>query len=236
MKISIKLKLILILSFSAFACGTFVQSEDLAANRKTADQNFQSATANLPKPENSVVSTNENRQLTKSDFQSVDFYNFTFPIATNKEIKIKKGRFEFEDKHCLNSYKVESIDYADLTNDGAADALINLSKITACGSSARTDYFYVYSEDKKQTRLEWQFVTGTQANGGLKEFHIDGSDLIIELYGKVSLNGTKIKVDDSEFVPECCPRDFTRLRFAWSENNLDLQATETFPYSEKSIR
>ena len=236
MKILTGFLLIVFWSICTTTCGEVSRSQKLdVGNERPANVNLQSSAVNSIADEGNKTILNENSRPSKSEIKSIDFSNFSFPIDSDKQVKLKNGRFESEDEHCSNQYSLESINYADFTEDGENDALVNLSKLTACGSSATSNYFYIYANQRKSPKLVWRLNTGVQAYGGLKEFRVDNKDLILELYGRTKITGTKAEVDDSEVSPECCPREFTRFRFSWKENNLEQQLAETFPYSKESI-
>lgn len=154
------------------ACGEISHTKNLGVgNERPANINFQSSAANSIADEGNKTALNENSRPSKSEIKSIDFYNFSFPTDSDKQITLKNGRFESEDERYSNRYSLESVAYADFTNDGENDALINLSKLTACGSSATYNYFYIYVNQKKSPKLVWRLNTGAQANGGLKESH-----------------------------------------------------------------
>jgi hypothetical protein len=89
-----------------------------------------------------------------SPLRSVDFANFTYPAFwTLKPFRLKNGRLEFVEDHCLTEYEFKGVRYRDLTGDGKEEAIVEVEDFTACGSSYLVRYFYVFSMRNGRPRL-----------------------------------------------------------------------------------
>jgi hypothetical protein len=173
-----------------------------------------------------------------SPIRKVDFRNFTYKEiqAKGKPAKLKDGRLEFETKYCMTELTVEDVEYADLTGDDEEEAIFSVDDYTACGSSAVSSYFYIYSLKNNRLKLLWHFKTGAQAFGGLKDFRLDGKEIVFELYGKAETDGTRPKIADEIPTPaECCPTHYTQFRLAWNGRKFAQKSAEVFPYTKPSI-
>ena len=163
--------------------------------------------------------------------RKVDFRNFSYPGFWSKgHIKIKDGKLSTESKYCMSEYKIESVDYLDLTGDGKEEALVNVSAFTACGSSGVSQYFYIYTIRNGRLRLLWRFSTGSEGICGLKDFHIGKRELIFELFGDCRIGGIKFAGGGIE----CCPEKYTRIRVAWNGQRFREISSKVFPYVQGS--
>jgi hypothetical protein len=107
----------------------------------------------------------------------------------------------------------------DVTGDGNDEALVILKIETAGSAIPQIVYVYDWKDDKPE--LIWYFRTGDRANGGLKSFHVEDGQFVVELYGqdRFLLGATetgKITGDEEQL---CCPTYFTRTIYKWNGNN-----------------
>ncbi len=85
--------------------------------------------------------------------------------------------------------------------------------------------------------LLWRFATGSESSAGLKDFHLKGKTLSLELYGNYRIAGLKPKaVAFPKFCcPDCCPEKYTRLLLSWNGQTFRQIKREVFAFPFKSI-
>jgi hypothetical protein len=150
------------------------------------------------------------------------FANFAFPafpiFGVNrrlKSVRLRLGVFPpTPNKDCFISAEglgayLQSVTYADVTNDGKKEAIVTLGNIWDYSGEWRGVYIFQMGGSKPQTIL-WSFGTGDRRFGGYKSVHSKGGDLVVELYGHDSRpNNTGHELDAS-----CgC---FTRQKYRWN--------------------
>jgi hypothetical protein len=196
--------------------------------------------ANSPEP---IVQQAKKPQSNLTDTQSssirkIDFRNFTYKEiqANGRPAKLVDGKLEFETRYCGTELTLGDVDYVDLTGDDEEEAIFSVSDFTACGSSSISYYFYVYALKNNRLKKLWYFKTGGRAYGGLKDFQLDGKDIVFELYGNAKIEGTRAKItDESVAVAACCPIHYTRFRLTWNGREFEQKSAEVFPYEKRSI-
>lgn len=167
----------------------------------------------------------------------IDFRNFTYPRrGGDGPIEMKGGEIEYEDGGCLQRYSIAGVDYPDFTGDGEEEALVRLVHHAACGSSWLSVNYYVYTVRGGRPRLLWDFVTGSEAHGGEKDFRVEGKELVFELYGTWRADGGGLAFKENrEFADDCCPTHYTVSRVAWDGKRFRPQSVEVLPFTRKSI-
>ena len=157
-----------------------------------------------------------------SPIRSVDFDNISYPNLPDysdpsgykkKRITLKPG--EGGPSH---------ISYGDITGDGIEEAMVVLP-IENRGS-AIPYYVYIFTLDKGQPKLIWDFETGDRADGGLRQVYAENSELVIELYGKGKTIGGDLYAEDGMTGGDCCPTHFTRARYQWQGNRFRQKGRE----------
>jgi len=188
----------------------------------------------LKTPQADAVST-----LHQGPISKVDFLNFAYPnLGGRGRIRVKNGELEREVEHCTQHYRIKSVDYLDFTGDGQHEAVVRMVDHIACGSSAASVNFYVYTMRNNRPRLLWTFVTGSESYGGPKDFHIEGKELVLELYGKWEAVGSQIKWRENRKDPmttDCCPTHYTVYRVAWDGKKFSQKSLKVLPFTSESI-
>ena len=178
----------------------------------------------------------------KSAIGRVDFGNFKYPSIwtwLKHPVRLRKGQLEFEEDRCGTDITLEKVEYLDLTNDSKDDALVILHNITACGSSSSQLAFFAFALRNNKPQIIWQFTTGSEAHGGLRDFYLDGKELVVELYGKCKIVGSEPEVDYSELEEFSRGTDWalkstTKFHFGWDGHNFGQRSFEVLPYPYKS--
>ena len=172
----------------------------------------------------------------KSRIRQIDFSSFTYPQFEGKTpVRLKGGKLVFESEGCHTEYSLKGIEYVDFTDDGKEEALVHVEDFTACGSSGVSDYYYVYTMRNNRPHLLWRFATGSEGLAGLKDFKIEGRELVFELFGQQRISGTKPKAAGDNSGGECCPRHYTRIRVAWDGRRFRQKNMQTLPFPYQSI-
>ena len=168
----------------------------------------------------------------------VDFRNFTYPgIWLKRPFRLRGGKADAKSSGCMTEYSFQNVQYLDLTGDRKPEALVTIKDWTACGSSGVSEYYYVYSVNANRPRLLWKFATGSESAAGLKEFHINGRTLVIEVYGNYRIVGAKPKVAAWPKIccPDCCPEKYTRLFVSWNGRRFSQTKRAVFPFTFATI-
>jgi hypothetical protein len=169
--------------------------------------------------------------------RSIDFRNFTYPgIWQRGSFRLENGDLEVESRHCITTYSYQDVRYVDLTGDGIKEALVSVTDHTACGSSSLSEYYYIYALRSARPRLLWKFSTGSEAHGGLTNFHLRGRRLEFELYGDYRIRGAKVEsVTDPKYFFDRSPEYYTRLAVAWNGHRFVTTKRQVLPFPYKTI-
>lgn len=167
----------------------------------------------------------------------VDFRNFTYPgIGQRRSFRLKNGELEVESRQCITTYSYQDVRYVDLTGDGMKEALVSVTDHTACGSSTLSEYYYIYALNSGGPRPLWKFSTGSEAHGGLMNFHLRGRRLEFEVYGDYRIRRSTVEsVTDPKYFFDRSPENYTRLFVAWNGHRFVTTARRVFPFPYKSI-
>jgi hypothetical protein len=149
--------------------------------------------------------------------RSIDFANFSYPWPkdlidpTNpqKTFTLRDGKHQ---GNCNYQKFIEkegvtlgNVTYADVTGDGAEEAILTMH-IQTCGS-AMPGLVYIYMLRGSSPKLLWGFSTGDRADGGLHKVYAENHELVVELNGP-----------ERRWEGDCCPMRFTRRHYVWRSN------------------
>lgn len=163
-------------------------------------------------------------EATYSSINEVDFKNFTYPVETGKDtFTLKNGETPFgEGKDVL--FALENIEFADLTDDGADEAIIKM--LSEYGRTA-TGLMYVYTLENRKPKILWSAAAGFNAKGGLKRLYSDNGALAVELFGKnrfiESTNKFEYSDEATASKNSYRPTAFTKFRFEWNGEKFVLE-------------
>lgn len=155
----------------------------------------------------------------KRDIRSVDFRNFTFPVACGqqKTLTLKQGKVPGEGCHDIT--KLVSLSYLDLTGDGREEAVIVIG--TNCKTSCwyMEDYL-IYSY--RQGRLKPIFKRSESYRYGL----IEPKDFSKDVWGLRRPYGLSIRrqrlfltvLEWDAGDANCCPRYRESMIYEWRSN------------------
>lgn len=174
-----------------------------ACQQSTAENN-QSQSIITPTPDEKLL------------IRNIDFKNFTYPDKTGKNIfTLTNGKEPFGQMKDI-AFSLKSIEYTDLTNDKADEAIIHISIEYGAGSSG---LLYVYTLEKNTPKILWYVESGYDAEGKLKRAYTENDNLIVELFGNNKFDEVinKFIFLNQKNVPKnlCCPTAFTIFRFKW---------------------
>jgi hypothetical protein len=237
----------LIIFFAAFITGivvvVFLWQSKPSPTATHAQTNAPNIKPVEPKSSQQIIEQPAN-ESSNSAIGEIDFSNFKYPIlwaGLKKPAKLKNGELVFEEDYCTTTISFDEVKYLDLTNDGEDDALVILHNHTACGSSWAAISFLVFTMQNKKPQMIWKFTTGSEAHGGLRDFRLDGKELVVELYGKCKIVGFEPKVDYSEVENKYSDRALkstTKFRFGWNGRKFGQKSLEflSYPYPEGTLR
>ena len=107
------------------------------------------------------------------------------------------------------------VNYADVTGDSLEEALVFVDVQT--GGSALAGILYVYTIDGKNPRQLWSLTTGDRADKGFRNVYADNEELVVELNDPTGSRG------------DCCPTQFERTRYKWSNSGFREIHRELLP-------
>jgi hypothetical protein len=179
----------------------------------------------------------------ESKIRRVDFMNFAYPNRSlsyrgiQSSIELTNGEFELynpkEPLRWLISASPDAIIYADLTNDGEDEAIVEM--FSHSGASGGEHFIYLYTMRGERPRLLWFFETygsGTDI-GGIKGMYLQDGDLILELYGKNKVTGKGSTLAE-DYMCDLCYKEFTRVRFHWNGKSFKQKGkAEIIPLADK---
>ncbi|HST53749.1 MAG TPA: hypothetical protein VLJ61_17205 [Pyrinomonadaceae bacterium] len=154
----------------------------------------------------------------RKSIRRVDFKNFTYPRwgrMKNGELQEKRSSFG----RLVGGGNLADVSYGDVTGDGKEEAIVFITLVS--GGSALPGEVYIYTMRNARPRLLWNFSTGDRADGGLHGIYADKGKLVVEL------NGPKRGIE-----PDCCPKRFTRTRYAWRGGWFRPIRKQTLPMPE----
>lgn len=162
------------------------------------------------------------KDLSYSKIEDVDFRNFSYSFINNFTIINGEKPLGKLDE---TGYRLRNIQYADLTNDGKNEAIINIQTLFVVNQS---NVILIYTLENEQPKKLQHILSGLNANGGLKNVYAKENVLTIEFFGN-----TKFDENKREFVfpniqkypeAECCPNKFTKFDFKWNGKEFMLAA------------
>lgn len=203
---------------------------------QTATQNAVANAVAADEPEES-----EKTREVPAAFRNVDFKHFSYPVNWKRRVvQLKGGEREFADEVSGgDTFDVQSVGYADLTGDGAEEAVVDLSRLSCGGScDGGSDLFYFYTIQKGRPQLLWRIETGSLAYGcGLKSFAADARGVTLEVFKDCDLKGKSLVDVGEPEVPvfKFSAKVFTRLRFEFENGTFALKSREVFPNTLESV-
>ncbi len=195
-----------------------------------------------------VPSGTEEERSVPADFAAIDFKNFSYATNLKGKVTLKDGEREFPNPGYLGgaTYKLSSVDYADLTGDGKEEAIVALSLLTCGGScDGGSHLFYFYSAGTRRPRLLSRMETGSLAYGecGLKSFDLKHRNLTLELFQVCRARGPAFKplpyggVSDSfESHGKFGARSFTRFLFQFDGRRFGIKQRQILPFTPGDVR
>jgi hypothetical protein len=162
-----------------------------------------------------------------SQIRKVDFGNFRFPGFYDKRIHLQNGIQEITRECGGTIYTLQDVLYVDFTGDGREEALVSVEDFSGCGSSGVSYNYYVYTIKSGHPFLLWRLATGSQGLAGLKDFKLEGEELIFDVFGDSRIVGNEIVGGGAG--GECCPEHFSRIRVAWNGETFRQFSVRVFP-------
>jgi len=172
--------------------------------------------------------------LINSKVRKIDFRNFEYP----DEVIVKNGKLNLSEKSPFKTpsrleYTVESIQYADFTNDAKEDALIDLTTLAGSCSTIYTHSFHLYTLRKRKASLLLRVTTGSEADCGLKEIWIENAKLILEVFGKCHIEHDSMQSEDYE--TDVNTKYYTNFTFGWNGQKFVQEKLAVLPFTLNNI-
>jgi hypothetical protein len=170
----------------------------------------------------------------QSSVRQVDFKNFVYPLSGSllghtelkwlnlpsggggsrvRTVQLKDGRSFKKDLSFRQSgreyaqyegFVLQSVTYADVTDEGKEDAIVVLRYLT--GGTQATHYVYIYAFEAGKPKLLAYCRTGDRAYHGLYRIYGERGNLVFEL------------LDPGKSEGDCCSSGFVRTRYRWDGN------------------
>lgn len=171
----------------------------------------------------------------------VDFYNFTYPSpSAGKRVTVRDGELEYPtEPGCGQTFSVQGVSYTDFTGDGQDEALVRFIDHAACGSSCASVNYFVYTMRRGRPFLLWDFASGCEAYGGLKDFRVEGGEMVLELYGKWVVSGDAIRLTREKGLPYYCDRctnHYAVYRVVWDGRRFSRKSLEDITCPEGCMK
>jgi hypothetical protein len=171
----------------------------------------------------------------------VDFYNFTYHSpSAGKRVTVRDGELEYPtEPGCGQTFSVQKVSYIDFTGDGEDEALVRFIDHAACGSSCASVNYFVYTVRRGRPFLLWSVATGCEAYGGEKDFRVEGTEMVLELYGKWVASGDGIRLTREKGLPYHCDRctnHYAVYRVAWDGKRFRRKSLEEVTCPEGCFR
>jgi hypothetical protein len=166
----------------------------------------------------------------QSSIRQVDFKNFTYPLAgpllghddlkwlgdpkdgysMRKPIHLLNGKdlnkassfvMEGHEYTQWEGFELQSVQYADVTGEGAEEAVVVLLYET--GGTQTTNYVYIFKLDAEKPKLLAYCHTGDRAHSGLYKVYGERGTLVFELFDPRKVQG------------DCCSSGIVRTFSRW---------------------
>ena len=182
---------------------------------------------------------NQKYRIAPEAFAHIDFENYSYGshrLWSGKKIilRLKNGEldynYRFEDAGWFN---FEDVYYADVTGDGAPEALVLLSHV-GCGASCDggAALFYIYSARKNKLHRIWKYGTGSLAYGcGLKSFSLDKKEIALEVFGRCTKEATESPGSGKFLIA-----DLTRLVFQYNGRRIVRTGLKFLPTPTTDVK
>ena len=202
---------------------------------------IQAAPAPQPTVQSEPAADESARRRPRGPITEVDFRNFTYPSpSAGKRVTVRDGELEYPtEPGCGQSFSVEGVSYADLTGDGEDEALVRFIDHQACGSSWASVNYFVYTIRKGRPRLLWRFATGSESYGGEKDFRLEGTEMVLELYGPWRASGHDIVLEEEKgphFHCDRCTNHYSVYRVAWDGDRFRRKSLEVINCPEGCMK
>ena len=163
-----------------------------------------------------------------SSIREIDFANFSYPAKPafsygRKSFKLQHGRYEGH--KIRDPLLLAFVGYGDVTGDGVEEFMVVL-EVSLRGTGI-PHIVYIYTVEGRSPKLLWAFETGDRGDGGLRQAYAENGRLVIELYGKGKLVAKNVfESDPFALEGACCPKLFTRARYAWQGDRFQQEGSE----------
>jgi predicted dehydrogenase len=163
----------------------------------------------------------------RTSIRQVDFKNFSYPWSgpsgwpdhlewqrgsERQDVQLVKGRWRLDrgrgkDDPRFSGLTLETVEFADVTDDGKEDAIVVLRFDT--GGTQYSHYVYLYSFGAGKPKLLAYFHSGDRAYSGLYRVYGEGGKLVVELFDPEKRSG------------DCCSSGFVRTRYRWHNGRFE---------------
>ncbi len=197
---------------------------------------FSACQKNTAKNTNTLATNTNSTSGYVTDIEKVDFKNFTYSYLGHQS---RKTTFTLNDgekpfgKLDETGFSLIKVDYADLTNDGMNEAIINLSVHKPVSNA---NMIQVYTIDKNHPKEIWTFWTGNdKVEGGLKRVYAQNNELTVELLGKNKFENGELSYDFRKSYSDSHPTVYTKIHFKWDGERFAVEGKpELFDYDWKN--
>jgi hypothetical protein len=161
----------------------------------------------------------------QNSIREVDFKNFTYPLSGPTlghdhlewltpskagHLRLINGKDTAESP----SFTLQSVAFADVTGDGAEDAVVVIHLDT--GGTQQTDYIYIYSLDAGKPKILGYCHSGDRGSSGLYKVYGERGELVFELFDPAKRQG------------DCCSSGFVRTRYRWRSGRFERSGPREF--------
>ncbi len=135
--------------------------------------------------------SNQNSRIVPQAFAGLDFENHSYgsyrlPSGTTIDLRLNGGKLYYAPNEDRGWFAFKDAYYADVTGDGAPEAIVVLSHVQCGGScDGGAALFYIYAARKHGLARIWRYETGSYGYGcGLKSFSVENKQIVVETFGR----------------------------------------------------
>jgi hypothetical protein len=134
---------------------------------------------------------NKNSRIVPQAFAGIDFENHSYGSyrlfsGTRIDLRLNGGKLYYAPDEDRGWFAFDDAYYADVTGDGAPEAIVILSHVQCGGScDGGAALFYIYAARKHGLKRIWRYETGSYGYGcGLKSFSVENKQIVLETFGR----------------------------------------------------
>ena len=135
--------------------------------------------------------SNKNSRIVPRAFAGIDFENHSYgsyrlPAGTRIDLRLNGGKLYYAPDEDRGWFAFKDAYYADVTGDGAPEAIVILWHVQCGGScDGGAALVYIFAARKHGLQRIWRYETGSYGYGcGLKSLTVENKQIVLETFGR----------------------------------------------------